>query len=275
MSDGEPTTPAPRKRPSFGLPGPTQPAPGTDPQSGPPQHGAPQGRYGAPQHDSSQNGPSQFGSSQFGSSQGSPHEPHGAFGEMPATGPLPPSVSSSLPSPGGSRPKRRRGVLPLVIGLVLLVVIAPVATVVGIIWSVSSLVGDASSGPTPMEASSTLELSAQEMVIVYVPAEDAATAECTAEGTSAGDLTTVPSSTSTTFGDGSEYVQVLGVASLQDTTATISCTGTDAPAHLGPYSLFGMMAPLVIGPIIGVVSGLVGLVLTIVGIVLLVRSRRA
>jgi hypothetical protein len=85
----------------------------------------------------------------------------------------------------------------------------------------------------------------------------------------------VPSSTATTFGDGSEYVQVLGVASLQDTTATISCTGTEAPAYLGPYSLFGMMAPLVIGPIIGVVAGLVGLVLTIVGIVLLVRSRRA
>jgi hypothetical protein len=166
-------------------------------------------------------------------------------------------------------------VLPLVIGLVLLVVIAPVATIVGIVWSLSSLVGDASTRPAPMEASSTHELSAQEMLIVYVPAEDAGSAECTAEGSSAGDITTVPSSTTTTFGDGSEYVQVLGVASLQDTTATITCTGTDAPASLGPYSLFGMMAPLVIGPIIGVVAGLVGLVLTIVGIVLLVRSRRA
>jgi hypothetical protein len=166
-------------------------------------------------------------------------------------------------------------VLPLVIGLVLLVVIAPAATIIGIVWSLGSLVGDATSGPTPIEASTTLELSANEMVIVYVPAEDAATAECTAEGSAPGAVTTVPSSTATTFGDGSEYVQVLGVASLQDTTATISCTGTEAPAYLGPYSLFGMMAPLVIGPIIGVVAGLVGLVLTIVGIVLLVRSRRA
>ena len=264
MSDGEPTTPAPRKRQSFGLPGPTQPVPGTEPQPGPSQHGE-------PRHGSWQGSPYAPQSS----SDPQAHGRHGGYGEMPVTGPLPPSVSSSPPSPGGSRTRRRRGVLPLVIGLVLLVVIAPVATIVGIVWSVSSLVGDASSGPTPMEASSTLELSAQEMVIVYVPAEDAATAQCTAEGTSAGDLTTVPSSTSTTFGDGSEYVQVLGVASLQDTTATISCTGTDAPAHLGPYSLFGMMAPLVIGPIIGVVAGLVGLVLTIIGIVLLVRSRRA
>ena len=259
MSDGESTTPAPRKRPSFGLPGPTPPAPGTDPQSGAPQHGASQ--HSGPQHSGPQGSGSPYGAD--------------AYGEMPTTGPLPPSVNAAHPSPGGPGGRRRRGVLPLVIGLVLLVVIAPVATIVGIVWSLGSLVGDTSAGPTPMESSSTLELSAREMVIVYVPAEDAGSAECTAEGSAAGDITTVPSSTATTFGDGSEYVQVLGVASMQDTTATITCTGTDAPAHLGPYSLFGMMAPLVIGPIIGVVAGLVGLVLTIVGIVLLIRSRRA
>ena len=265
MSDGEPTTPAPRKRPSFGLPGPTQPVPGAEPQPGPSQHGE-------PRHGSWQGSPYAPQSS----SDPQAHGRHGGYGEMPVTGPLPPSVSSSPPSPGGSRTRRCRGVLPLVIGLALLLVIAPAATIVGIVWSLGSLVGDASEGPTPMEASSaTLELSANEMVIVYVPAADAATAECTAEGSDPGAVTTVPSSTATTFGNGEEYVQVLGVASLQDTTATISCTGTDAPAHLGPYSLFGMMAPLVIGPIIGVVAGLVGLVLTIVGIVLLVRSRRA
>ena len=263
MSDGESTTPAPRKRPSFGLPGPTTPAPGADPQQGAPAHDP----YGqAPQQG--------YGQASYGAS----------FADGPQTGPLPPSALAashtggpSASGPGRSgRSGRRRGVLPLVIGLVLLLVIAPAATIVGIVWSLGSLVGDASEGPTPMEASSaTLELSANEMVIVYVPAADAATAECTAEGSDPGAVTTVPSSTATTFGNGEEYVQVLGVASLQDTTATISCTGTDAPAHLGPYSLFGMMAPLVIGPIIGVVAGLVGLVLTIVGIVLLVRSRRA
>lgn len=269
MSDGESTTPAPRKRPSFGLPGPTSPAPGTDPQSGAPFHD-PHGQPSGP-------GPAQ--TSPYGASSGaSPQGAYGAsFADAPQTGPLPPSaLASAQPGPGSSRPGRRRGVLPLVIGLVLLLVIAPVATVVGIVWSLGSLVGDATEGPTPMEASSaTLELSANEMVIVYVPAADAEAAECTAEGSSPGAVTTVPSSTATTFGDGEEYVQVLGVASLQDTTATISCTGTDSPAHLGPYSLFGMMAPLVIGPIIGVVAGLVGLVLTIVGIVLLLRSRRA
>lgn len=263
MSDGESTTPAPRKRPSFGLPGPTTPAPGADPQQG------------APSHDPDGQAPQQgYGQASYGTS----------FADGPQTGPLPPGALAASP-PGGpsasgpgrsGRSGRRRGVLPLVIGLVLLLAIAPAATIVGIVWSLGSLVGDASEGPTPMEASTaTLELSANEMVIVYVPATDAATAECTAEGSDPGAITTVPSSTATTFGNGEEYVQVLGVASLQDTTATISCTGTDAPAHLGPYSLFGMMAPLVIGPIIGVVAGLAGLVLTIVGIVLLVRSRRA
>lgn len=263
MSDGESTTPAPRKRPSFGLPGPTTPGPGADPQQGAPSHDP----YGqAPQQG--------YGQASYGAS----------FADGPQTGPLPPGALAASP-PGGpsasgpgrsGRSGRRRGVLPLVIGLVLLLAIAPAATIVGIVWSLGSLVGDASEGPTPMEASTaTLELSANEMVIVYVPATDAATAECTAEGSDPGAVTTVPSSTATTFGNGEEYVQVLGVASLQDTTATISCTGTDAPAHLGPYSLFGMMAPLVIGPIIGVVAGLAGLVLTIMGIVLLVRSRRA
>ncbi|MGP5055847.1 hypothetical protein ACTXJ3_12265 [Brachybacterium paraconglomeratum] len=263
MSDGESTTPAPRKRPSFGLPGPTTPGPGADPQQG------------APAHDPDGQAPQQgYDQASYGTS----------FADGPQTGALPPSALAapragdpSAPGPGRSgRSGRRRGVLPLVIGLVLLLVIAPAATIVGIVWSLGSLVGDASEGPTPMEASTaTLELSANEMVIVYVPATDAATAECTAEGADPGAVTTVPSSTATTFGNGEEYVQVLGVASLQDTTATISCTGTDAPAHLGPYSLFGMMVPLVIGPIIGVVAGLAGLVLTIVGIVLLVRSRRA
>ena len=86
MSDGEPTTPAPRKRPSFGLPGPTQPVPGAEPQPGPSQHGEPR----------------------HGSWQGSPYAPqsssdpqaHGRHGGY--DGLLPPSVSH--PSPPAARP---------------------------------------------------------------------------------------------------------------------------------------------------------------------------
>ncbi len=140
----------------------------------------------------------------------------------------------------------------------------------------SSLVGGVTSGPTPMDGgTATIEVAANEMLIVYVPAADADAAQCTAEGSAPGAVSTVPSSGSVTFADGQEYVQVLGVASLDDTTVTLTCTETEAPGYLGPYSLLGVAAPLLIGPIIGVVAGLIGLVLTIVGIVRLARSRPA
>ncbi|MDN5900896.1 MAG: hypothetical protein L0H74_12595, partial [Brachybacterium sp.] len=46
MSDGESTTPAPRRRPSYGLPGPTSPAPDAAPPYGDSPYGGPS--YGAP-----------------------------------------------------------------------------------------------------------------------------------------------------------------------------------------------------------------------------------
>ena len=242
MSDGDSAPPAGRPRPSYGLPGPTPSAPGSEP---------------APQQGS------------FGPAAPGATDPY-----APQTGPLP-----ATGAPGGhghaGAPRRRRGLLPLIIGLVLLVVVAPAAVIIGIVWSFSSLVGDAGSGPQALGgASSQIEMSANEMLLLYIPSEDAAAAECTATGSSAGHVSTVPSSGSVTFSDGSEYVQTMGVATLEDTTVTIDCTGTEDPAYLGPYSLFGMAAPLLIGPAIGVIAGLVGLVLTVVGIVLLLRSRR-
>lgn len=242
MSDGESTTPAGRRRPSYGLPGPISPAPDAMPHGGPAVPG-----------------------------QG-PHEVPGAHGAYGTHGPQ----AGPLPTPGPApAPTRRRGLVPLLIGLVLLLLIGPTATIGGIVWSVGSLAGDASAGPQVLEDSSgEVDVAANEMLIVYVPQEDAAGAECTAEGSEPGAVSVVPSSSSVTFGDGSQYQQKIGVASLEDTTVTITCTGTDAPAYLGPYSLFGMAAPLLIGPIIGLVAGLVGLILTIIGIVLLVRTRR-
>lgn len=260
MSDGEPTTPAPRQRPSYGLPGPTSPTPGTTPAYGAP---AQQDQYGQYTQQDQYVQHEQYGA--VGSPGPYGHDPH-----QPQTGPLPASAGP------GPTPRRRRGLWPLLIGLALLLVVGPAATIGGIVWAVSSLAGDASSGPNQMEAASAeVEVEANEMLIVYVPQADAASAECTAEGAQPGAVSVVPSSTSITFGDGSQYVQTLGVATLEETTVTISCTGTDSPAYLGPYSLFGMAGPLLIGPIIGVIAGLIGLVLTIVGIVLLVRSRRS
>lgn len=258
MSDGESTTPARRARPSYGLPGPTaQPpgaAPGTPSDPGA-ASGSPRGQFGAPA--SSSPGPS--GDDAF----------------APRTGPLPAVGGMGGPT-GPAAAIRRRGLWPLISGLVLLLVIGPVAAIGGIVWSLSDLAGDTSTGPTTLPgATSELEVPKNEMLILYVPKADAAAAECTAEGASPGTVSTVPSSSPATFGDGSEYVQVLGVAVLEDTTVTITCTGTEAPAYLGPYNLVTMAGPLLIGPILGVIAGLIGLVLTIIGIVLLVRSRRS
>ncbi|WP_106506066.1 hypothetical protein [Brachybacterium timonense] len=194
-------------------------------------------------------------------------------GDGAASGPHTiPTGSTLLGGPGSGEPPtrpRRRARVPLALGLVLLVVIAPVFFIGGIAWAMSSVVGDAGRGPTEFTAAEQqITLEANHMVFVYVPAE-ATDATCTASG----GVTTIASDAEVTFGNGSTYRQALGVAATSDTTATITCTGTDAPAYLGPYSMFGIALPLLLGPVIGVLAGLVGLVLTIVGIVLMVRRR--
>ena len=233
MSDGESSTPAPRRRPTYGLPGPT---------------GQPSG-HGAP------------------------------FGDDPVTA-LPASPPPSPEGPGSGRASRtggaarRRGVLPLVLGLVLLVVIAPLAVVIGLVWGFGSLVGDTAQGPTVFDAGGEqIELSANEMLIVYIPSEDAAGASCAPEDSAA--VSSVPTSGSVEFPDGTSYEQSLGLLALEDTTVTLSCTGTEQPGYLGPYNVLQMAGPMLLGPAIGVVAGLAGLVLTIVGLVLLLRSRSA
>lgn len=267
MSDGESTTPAPRRRPTYGRPAPTSPAPtgGETLPSG--NDGfSPSGAYGQPSAE--QSAPS-WGSP-VGAPAGGPSAASAPGDFTPVTGPLP---SQPAGSPG---PRKRRGLWPLIIGLVLLLIIGPLFTIGGIVWGFSSMVGETSAQPTVIEGGSgEYELSAHEMLILYVPTEDAAQAQCTAEGSSANAVSTVPTSGSVTFGDGTSYEQQMGVAALEDTTVTITCTGTEAPAFQGPYDIFGVAAPMLIGPIIGIVAGLIGLVLTIVGIVLLVRSRRS
>ncbi|HJB10900.1 MAG TPA: hypothetical protein H9786_10305 [Candidatus Brachybacterium merdavium] len=245
MSDGESPTPSPRKRPSYGLPGPSGPS--ADP--GLPAQPEPGSQWAQDRSEpfGSFSGPS------FGSSAGSPAGP--------------------APSPQAPR-RKQRGLLPLIIGIVLLVVVAPVAFIGGIFWSMSSVMEDAVAGPTVLEGGSgEVEVAANEMLLLYVPAADAEAAECSAEAVGGGSVSTVRTSGTTQFGDGTEYEQTLGVAALEDTTVAVTCSGTEAPAYLGPYSLLGVAAPLLIGPIIGVVAGLIGLVLIIIGIVLLVRSR--
>ncbi|MCW1805012.1 hypothetical protein [Brachybacterium squillarum] len=281
MSDGDTTAPGQRRRPTYGLPAPT-PEPGDAAAPGAYGSPAPQGRYGSPAPQDPFGGPApqgqyespapqgEFGSpapqGQFGSP--APHEPAAwtSHGAAPA-----PMGGPSAPAPA----RRRRGLVPLIIGLALLIIVGPAAAVGGIIWGFSGVMGQATDGPTVVQgASGTVEMGANEMLILYVPTADAG-ATCTVEGASPSDLTTVPTSGTITAPDGTSYEQSLGVVATADTNATITCTGTEAPAYMGPLDVFGIALPLILGPIIGVVVGLVGLVLAIVGAVLLVRSRRS
>ncbi|MGY5764134.1 hypothetical protein ACXET9_02895 [Brachybacterium sp. DNPG3] len=282
MTDGESASQPARRRPSYGLPGPTPDpaAPGQDPFAGPGADGsaAPdqQGAWGAPA--------SPYGAYSQGPAPQGSGAPYGSASEAPAVGPtggaLAGPAGGAFGGPAGAPApprRRRRGLVPLIIGLVLLLIIAPLFAVGGIVWSFSSLVGDASAGPEPLSgATSEIELPANEMLLIYVPAEDsAAGAVCTAAASDgSASLSVVDLSGTTQFGDGTVYEQEIGVAALEDTTVTITCEGTDSPAYLGPYNLLGSAAPMLVGPLIGVVAGLVGLILTIVGIVGLVRSRR-
>lgn len=269
MTDAESSSRTPRQRPTYGLP---------DPQAGPPAAGptagygspapAPADGYGAPAPQAAPSSapygspaPSPYGAPAEGGSAGGAWSGGGA----PAPGGWQPAGGPAAP------PRKRRGVLPLVLGLVLLLVLGPIAFIGGLVWGVGSIVGDTMSGPTTFGGSSAeIEIPANEMIIVYVPTEDAG-ASCTAEGA----VTTVPSSGTTTFPDGTSYDQALGVVATADTTATITCEGTEGAGYMGPYNVFGVAGPMIIGPVVGVVLGLVGLVLTIVGIVLMVRSRRS
>lgn len=263
MSDGDTTAPGQSRRPTYGLPAPT-PQPGDAAAPGAYGSPAPQGQYGSTAPQGQYSSPAPQG--QFGSP--APQEPaawtsHGAA-PSPAGGP-------SAPAPA----HRRRGLVPLIVGLALLIIVGPAAAVGGIIWGFTGVMGQATDGPTVVQGTSgTVEMGEGEMLILYVPTADAG-ATCTVEGASPSDLTTVPTSGTITAPDGTSYEQSLGVVATADTTATITCTGTEAPAYMGPLDVFGIALPLILGPIIGVVVGLVGLILAIVGAVLLVRSRRS
>lgn len=288
MSDRDSAPGGGSRRPTYGLPGPLPGSDGPAPQD---PYAAPQDPYAAPdggQQGAHQGGPSPYsaqGSPGF-AAQGSPGygtssygtSGYGTSGYDPSAPAAPAHVHGEQPGPvgyGQQPKKRRRGIIPLVIGLVLLVVVAPLVTIGGLVWAFGSLASDTMTGPEVLTGGSgEVTVSANEMIIVYVPTADAESTTCTAESSGqASDIVVTPTSGTVTLGDGNSYEQTIGVAALSDTTVTVTCEGTDSPAYLGPYSLFGIAVPMLIGPAIGVLAGLVGLVLVIVGIVKLVRSR--
>ena len=66
MSDGESTTPAPRQRPSYGLPGPTSAAPGAEaaPQFG--THNDGSSVHGSPNYGEQTYGEQAYGAQSYG-----------------------------------------------------------------------------------------------------------------------------------------------------------------------------------------------------------------
>lgn len=279
MPEQDGRSPSSRPRPSYGLPGPTEApdAGGTRGDAGSPDRSAPEPTGPSSGFSSSGSGSSGSSSSGFGSS-GHPAPGDSASGPF---GSAPSEPRNTFPVPDGGpapqKPRRRRGIIRIILGLVLLLVVGPAALVIGLFASAGNLVDAAASGPTAMAGSETsLEVPANSLVIVYIPEADAQTAQCTATSQDPGAVSTVPAQGQPiTFGDGSTYRQDIGVVASADTTVTIRCTGTTADAgYIGPYSVFGLALPAVIGVGAGIVLGLVGLVLLIVGIVVAVRHRR-
>lgn len=275
MSDGDSPTPAPRRRPSYGRPGP---APTEQPAAGHGYDAAPQGSSDSqlppPVTALPESVPTSGSSAPGGPGHGAPGYGAPGYG-TPGYGAAAPGAGGPPAAGGdGPAPRRRRGLLPLIIGLVLFVLLGPGLAVGGLLWGGGSMMQQVGSAPTPIDAAGEqVELSANTMLILYVPSEDAGAA-CTATSDDSGALTTVPTSGQVTLPDGSSYEQQLGVVATADTTAVIECSGTDAPAMVGPVDVLGAGLPMIIGIAAGFMVGLIGLVLTIVGIVLLVRSRR-
>ncbi|MDO5662932.1 MAG: hypothetical protein Q4G40_09565 [Brachybacterium sp.] len=232
--------PGARPRPTFGRPGPTN---------------APSGSSAHPQPTAHQQPPHQ--QSQAYRQTTAPSG--GPFGGPPAAAPE-------------TRP-RRRGIIPLAIGVVLLLV-SLVLGIGGIIWGIASGVGALTGDPTPVAAEgTTIQAESWQMYMVYVPAADADTATCSTEG-GAGLVEQPGRDDATISQDGQTYHQVVNLAASQNTEFTLTCEGTSEAIVVGPISMWRMLGPLVGGPIIGGLLGLVGLILLIVGIVKLVRSRR-
>ncbi|PWH06385.1 hypothetical protein DEO23_05265 [Brachybacterium endophyticum] len=249
--------PAARPRPDYGLPGPTpseQSANGADssrpeygrPDEGRPATGQPAGGSAAPFESSAPSAPSGF--------------------VMPSGG-----------AAATTAPPRRRGKLPLILGIILIVA-AFVIAIVGLVLGVRSIMGAVGDGPAKISnGTADVKLDRLEMLVVYVPSEDADSATCTTSSPGDKTVETESAGQSITFPDGSSYVQKLGVAATDSTTVTLTCKGTSSAdaAYIGPMNPTKMLLPLIGGPALGVMIGLVGLVLAIIGIVLLVRTRRA
>jgi hypothetical protein len=272
-TQGQPAQGSSRRRPSYGLPGPQQGPQGQSSYGSSPQpgngYGSPaQGGHGSP---AGADGAGYGGGPSASDPFGPPATPTGRMGYAGGPG---------FPVHGATAPrKKRRGIIPLVIGIVL-VVVGLFTTFFGAVAGVT--VGAMKSGSGSFTAqpfdgdSATMDLDGYSMVMIAVPEEDAGKARCTVDSSIQGAITETDTEQDLPMPDGSTYKTTTSFITTQATTATIDCEGTDSPAYVGPIglSLSDVGGPLIVGTVIGALPGILGVVLIIVGIVKLVRSGR-
>ncbi|MCS6711459.1 hypothetical protein JSY14_05255 [Brachybacterium sp. EF45031] len=176
-----------------------------------------------------------------------------------------------------SAPRRRKGLIPLILGLLSMLVGAPAAVLIGIAVAVGSMVGHVTEQPPTVPPTGlTVEAEAQQMFLVMVPSEQSADTTCTATSPEQAALTTVPAGNDpVVLADGRSYTPVVGVGTLEATPVTVQCEGPGAAGAvvMGPLGIMEMGLPLLIGLGVSLLLGLLGLGLTILGIVRLLRSR--
>lgn len=255
----------PRQRPSYGLPGPS-PTPGADQTPG-------SGGDGSSGSDGHGPGSEQGGAvpSSTGAGAGTGYRSAASYPAFSAGGdPAAPGGPLGASAP----PRRRRGLRMLIVGICLLI-LGPVLIVVGLILGVRGPMQATSAGLTEMtDATATIQAESWEMVIVLVPAADAASARCTAAGGAPGDIQSVGAEGGTQVSqDGTTYVQSVAVMASTDTSVTITCSGTSQAVYMGPINALSVLLPIGIGLLLGIPLLLVGGILTIIAIVRMVRSR--
>ena len=182
---------------------------------------------------------------------------------------------------------KRRGVWPLVIGLVLMVIVAPVVFFGGVTYAAKHVV-DVARDAELVQSGGTVTLDANEKALVMVDVGAApnselsvnsdtsvATQSCEVAGPDG--VATVDTGFGLSANLNGRSYESAGVYTATSAGAyTVTCagpakvlSGADATGLIG-----GTLMPAVVGFLLATLAGLVGLGLAILGIVRLVRSRR-
>ena len=182
---------------------------------------------------------------------------------------------------------KRRGVWPLVIGLVLMVIVAPVVFFGGVTYAAKHVVNVARDAEL-VQSGGTVTLDANEKALVMVDVgaapnselsvnSDTSVATQTCEVAGPDGVATVDTGFGLSANLNGRSYESAGVYTATSAGAyTVTCagpakvlSGADATGLIG-----GTLMPAVVGFLLATLAGLIGLGLAILGIVRLVRSRR-